>query len=354
MDLLGFIATPLGIVFITILLAVVFVMVRSVTSSARQQRIVYDTLLEAAKRRSLLRINALVSLRRKAETLHPLFEHLAAHGYPKLTLMVVIYQTAGSKAASELRRLAKEYGISVNVEMYKKGLDITARQAAQKSSDVCMVIDASDRFTPRFFEYVSFAFTQKDIAALRVRSVAQPDRTLGSGFSALTHVFKELYLGAFLKPAPLHKDVGSSPIVRTKVLARGSDPLVEGMLYDAFGRIQNATAYTAGWRSALTFATTALIVSGLVLVSPTDVLIYISLLITAVLLVIATIVIVQYQGLGVRHKLELIALTPLSPILWSIAIVRYAVIQLWLAASRLVRPRVKRTVRQAPQVRTQK
>lgn len=354
MDLLGFITTPLGIVFVTMLLAVVLVMVRSVTASARQQRMVYDTLLEAAKRRSLLRISALVSLRRKAETLRPLFAHLATHNYPKLTLMVVVYQTAGSKASSELRRLAKEYGVSVNVVTYKKGLDITARQAAQKNSDVCMVTDASDRFTPRFFEYVSFAFTQKNITALRVRTVVQPAFTLGSGFSALMHVFKELYLGAFSKPAPLYKTAAGSAIVRTKALTRDADPVVEHMLYDAFGRIQNALSYAAGWRSALAFAATALVIGGLVLVSPADVFIYIGLLIAAVLLVISTIVIVQYQGLGVRHKLELIALIPLSPILWCIATVRYGALQLWSATSRLVKRRAKRTARPAPRARTQK
>ena len=71
---------------------------------SQQVRQVYAYLLRDARRRAQQPITVVVYLERRAETIMPLLTHLTSLQYEKLQVLVVVKQTAGSKAVAELQR----------------------------------------------------------------------------------------------------------------------------------------------------------------------------------------------------------------------------------------------------------
>lgn len=192
MNELAFLVTPIGVAFMVFILATLSVHLVTTMRALKDQRRVQATLLRAAKLKARRSFTVLIHLSRRADSIWPLLDHLAHHNYRKLQVIVVVRQTAGSKAAATLRAYRRTMpALSLSIVTYRKGLldaDVIRRYG---TGDYIMTMMPAMRLSPQFFTYLSYALVERP-AAMLVRYYRRPDRTLLSAFASLDALWRAI------------------------------------------------------------------------------------------------------------------------------------------------------------------
>ena len=318
MDELRFIFSPIGIVLVLTMLAVMTFVLRNTGATAGQQRRVYTTLLDAAKQAALLPITVVVPLRRRADSLKRLFGELSVHRYDQLEIIVVIYQTAGSRAQSQARQLARRFGLKIKTVRHKKGFTLERIVHTRARGEAVILLAAHDKLTVRFFEHASFALTQK-VPALRIRQYVRLDSRMITVFRALVTVCREAVTQAWHRPRKIH---GLRPgmIIRREALIHPYQDAA--LLFDDFAIERPHEPSRPTFRSVVTLGVLLIVISTLVMTTPADVLVYVGVLALGVLLIVIALLVVQHSGYSLLHKLALLFLLPFTPIYYVLWLVR--------------------------------
>lgn len=350
MDELSFLFSPIGIVLALTMIAVMAFVLRNAAATAGQQRQVYATLLESAKKASLVPMTVVVPLRRRADTLESLFAELSAHRYEQLDLIVVIYQTAGSRAQAQVRQMARRAGLTIKTIRHKKGLTLERIAHTRARGEAVMLLTAHDRLTARFFEHASYALTQQ-VTALRVRQFVRLDARMITAFRAVVTLCREAITHAWHRPQRAQQ-LQRGVLIRRHALARSYKQAA--MLFDNFAVERPHEPIHPTWGSVITLGVLLGIVALLVITTPLDVLLYVGALALGVVYIVVSLLIIQHSGYRTHHKLALLFLVPFAPVYYVLWLIRAAARVLFRAATATFRrPRSKRPVRQAQPIRTQ-
>jgi len=351
MDIAGFFISPLGWVFAAVLLTVAVVSFRATSLAIRQRNVVYHALLAGAKDRALRKVSVIIPLRRRADSLAPLFEQLSAQHYGKLEVLVVVYQTAGKAAPNAARTLARRSGLTVKTIKHTKGMTLETAASKRATGDIAMLADADYRFSNRFFEKVSLAFTQP-IDATRIRHLTSVDRSLRSAYWAIITAFQQLLFATLQRPVQV-TGLNYGIIVRRQLLKKNAPFLAGAELYDEYAVASPYQAQVPSWRSVVTLIATAAIVGLVILTTASDLLLYVTSLITAVLYLVTTITLMQQTGLTRSEKAHLFFIVPFMPIFISISLLFRTLYVAYSAIARLLQRLLGRKKRLTPRARTQ-
>ncbi|GEM_PF-3399450 len=304
----------------------------------------------AAKQAALLPITVVVPLRRRADSLERLFRELEVHRYEHLEIIVVIYQTAGSRAQLQARQLARRHGLTVKTVRHRKGLSLERIAHSRARGEAVILLAAHDRLTHRFFEHASYALTQK-VTALRVRQFVQLDARLITTLRALVTLCREAITHAWHRPRHT-QGLRRGVIVRRDALVR---PYKEAaMLFDNFAVERPHESVHPSVKSLVALGALLVAIGTLVATTPFDVLAYVSMLALGVIAIVVALLVIQHSGYRPLHKLALLSLLPFAPLYYLLWLIRAAARVLYrtvIATSR--RPRSKRQVRQPQPARTQ-
>ena len=156
------------------------------TRGSLETRRIYTYLLNDARKRARRTFTAVVMLDRRAETIYPLLDHLYEQGYEKLQILVVIKQTAGSRAMGELqayKRQNRRKGLKV--VRHQKRMDHAKAAALFGTGEYVIPLVSSNRLSPRFFEVSSQVLSALRPHSLAVRSIVRPSHTFKHAFWAL-------------------------------------------------------------------------------------------------------------------------------------------------------------------------
>lgn len=321
----------LGLVVVAVLLHIV-VTNRSLVETGRVQK----SLLAAAKRRALGPMTVVVELRRRAESLYEFLDHLAAHQYPKLEVVIVIRQTAGRRARADLQRYRKESDLKIKLMTYKKGM--TDAHVAQRSTTGQTIIrlDPAMRLSPRFFEYVAYAFASP-VEALRVRQYRRPEKTLISVWRSLSSLWGALFMHLAWRKPRIFEGLNQGMPVRRRFVSRSQTYPGQTVLFDNFGIDMTAIPYQQRplpwWTRAVFAALVSVVLYGVYVIfqtTPAEMIRLIGGLVFAVYLVSSIILLSSFKGLTGYERAAVIALMPFYPL--------YGIIR---AIMEIVRPPVR-------------
>lgn len=312
MEGLDFFISPIGLVLLAVFFIVTSVSIRSLNVTARQQRKVHAVLMDQAKKRAYKKVTLVVELKRRAETLEDLMAHLASHAYAKLDVVVIVYHTAGSRAERMLRDYAKQYSVRVTPVRYTKGMSIEA--AVKKHSKGILVLrgNSTTRFSPRFFEKLSFASVEAR-EAIAVRPYVLLGTSLTKALRALSTTLFQSWVGSNTQP---HREHGlvDGIVIPKRYLGTERTYQVQRVLYEEFAQAVSVP------RRALKPSTLFWLLSiGTVIVlvvcmtTSLDLLIYTGALMTGVWCVYAFLLVLRAKEYTAWERLQLVLLIPVLP-----------------------------------------
>lgn len=183
---------------------------------------------------------------------------------------------------------------------------------------------ADDRLTARFFEYASFAFTQP-LSAIRVRQYVRLDDRVVTAFRAVIMLCCEAAAHAWHRPRSA-QGLQRGTIIRKESLIESYQEMA--MLFDDFAIERPYEPTLPSRRSLVVFGVIIIATVLLLLTTPLDVLAYVGLLVTIVVLVVVALSITQHSGYGRPQKAALLSLLPFTPL--------YYVCQLAYTSARMV------------------
>ncbi|HWT39716.1 MAG TPA: hypothetical protein VN081_00325 [Dongiaceae bacterium] len=156
---------------------------------SQQVRQVYAYLLRDARRRAQQPITVVVYLERRAETIMPLLTHLTSLQYEKLQVLVVVKQTAGSKAVAELQRYRRRQTMkSLRIIRYQRALTYERLISRYATGAYSMVMKPDERLNRKFFTAVSQIIAARKPDALIIRDVVRPGKNFMQAFYVLATI----------------------------------------------------------------------------------------------------------------------------------------------------------------------
>ena len=186
--------SPLAIAMIVIVTVLLVAKLIMDANEVRTNRRTFRLASEFIRTRNTPKISIIIELRKRAETLLPLLDHLYGHEYPNLEIVVIVKQTAGTKAQSQLsyyRRKLKR--ANLKVIKHTKGMESEVVIRRYTTGSFVAQIGADDRLPKGFFETAAMVLLdkQKDVIAPRPHTVL--DQTLLRALVAVTGVWTHAY-----------------------------------------------------------------------------------------------------------------------------------------------------------------
>ncbi|HRJ06505.1 MAG TPA: hypothetical protein PK096_02205 [Candidatus Saccharibacteria bacterium] len=263
-------------------------------------------------------ISVLVTLTRRAETVTGLLDHLDGHGYTRLEVLVVVKQTAGTNAAKLLERYRKQRpNFKLRIITHKKGLTPRIIASRYAAGQLILELDPAERLSPGFFGRVSSHFNVASLHQVVPSTFVTANSSVSSGLASWASVFsglRSLLAGAlpvssavvwqreaYLSGSAVTARPDSSVFVLKHIGQLGSKP----------GKGSRKPAYT--WIAAITILTTSL---GLAALGQAPVSVVLIALATMICYGLVTLLLVSsVRGATVMQRLNLLLLTPLTPLL---------------------------------------
>lgn len=204
-----------------ILIAAVTLVLQFVVSfiNSRQVGRVYKYLINDARQRSRRSFTIIITLSRRADTIMPLLDHLRAFNFTKLQVVVVIKQTAGSRAQRSLEAYRRKTGLKLTIVNYRRGLTTATLAGRYATGDYVMQIDSIDRLSSRFFDLVSQILYSTHASALVVRNHLRPRQTFLQAATSITYLFNGLGLVIGINRDKSRQHL----IIKRKLLASGKE-----------------------------------------------------------------------------------------------------------------------------------
>lgn len=246
----SFILTPAGLTWLVLIIGIVLLQLvmtgRAMSETSRVQR----ALMVAAKRRALKTVTVVIELSRRADTVFDLLDHLTAHHYSKLDVVVIIRHTAGKHAERDLMAFKKTSGLRrLTLVRYRKGMTVESIAASQAKGTVLLKLDPDMRLNDRFFTYLSYAFSAP-VDALYVRRFRRPQRTLLSAWWSLSSLWRAVFasLGA-RRPQVFEGELVAGVPVLKQVIKKQLPYTTDRLLFDDFGLDMTNAAHRSLWLS---------------------------------------------------------------------------------------------------------
>jgi hypothetical protein len=194
--------------------------VRRVAASRR----LYGELFTQLRRQQAKPVTVVIDLRRAAETILPLLNHLQQQKYAKLTVIVILRQTAGSRAQAKLAtyRRTKHYP-QLRLVKHRKGMTILSVVRRYAPRGLVTQLTASDRVGRDFFFQASLQFADVRVGAVLPRIQMILTTRLSSAFQAVTFVWND-FKKSLMTPLPLDETIQPGAIYRVKALLGGTLP----------------------------------------------------------------------------------------------------------------------------------
>jgi|GEM_PF-1193914 len=182
-----------------------------------QTRRVHAFLLRSARQRAQQTFSIVVPLERRAGVLYPLLEHLRAHNYPKLQVVVLVKRTAGRRAQAELEayRRATRYP-RLKLVQYTRGMTDAVIAERCATGKYILTLSVHDRLSPHFLRRVSYVLATLNPEALAIREVIRPVRTFERALHSIDSLLK--VNGALSVGGPLPE---ARIMMRRQALRRG-------------------------------------------------------------------------------------------------------------------------------------
>ena len=284
------------------------------TRGGIETRRIYTYLLNDARKRSRRSFTAVVMLDRRAETIYPLLDHLYAQGYEKLQILVVVKQTAGSRAMSELQQYKRQNRRKgLKVVRYQKRMDHAEAAALYGTGEYVIPLIATDRLSPRFFEVSSQVLSALRPNSLAVRSIVRPSRTFGHAFWALISLIRTT--SASVAPQLLPSELNITKRKPRKVT--DTTPMV--FAWSQFYSVESSnTPFTLSWRAVLTTIVAGLLILGayvamVIMLDAPLANLYVWIIIGAVE-VAAVLCMLQARGYRLVDFINLLLFIPIAPL----------------------------------------
>lgn len=176
------------IVMYTAVLLGSFLLLQLVVDGRRSGRTmrVKRHLLVLARKQHAKSVSVVVELRRSATTILPFLDYLYEQDYAKLEVIVVVKQTAGSKARTTLenyRRRNKQ--AKLRIIKHRKGMGPERIASTYASNELIMWLNGSEKLSKDFFTEASLEFVDPKLMALQPRTHIALDNTLITAFRSL-------------------------------------------------------------------------------------------------------------------------------------------------------------------------
>lgn len=180
----------------------------------------YRKTMAKAKVQNAKPISVIIELRRAADSIMPLLDHLQSHQYTKLQVVIIVKQTAGSRAMMKLTTYRRKHpGSRLTIVKHRKGLTTQTVVRRYATGSLVMRLDADDRLSPDFFSLVSLQFIGVTTKAVIPRTQVILDRTLGSAMQAILAIWADLR-HTYTKP-PLKEETIQPGVVYLKTALTG-------------------------------------------------------------------------------------------------------------------------------------
>ncbi len=148
-------------------------------------------------------LGIIIELRKTADTIMPLLDHLYEHDYPGLEVIVVVRHTAGKFAQKKLMYYRKKQQYtSLRIVKHRRGLSNNLVIRRYVSSSLVMQLQAGDRLLKNFFSDIAFEFLDEAIDVILPRRHAKINNTVVSAVNAILiswqYMAANLYTPAFI------------------------------------------------------------------------------------------------------------------------------------------------------------
>lgn len=320
MNELAFLLTPIGITLAVFLLVIAYIHTTTTMRALNDTKRVRDQLLQAAKQQARRSFTIVVTLTRRADTMWPLLDHLAGHGYKKLHVLVIVKPTAGSKALSTLRAYRRSMpSLKMTFVTYRKGMQPSDLVGRYATGDYILPLNADMRLSPDFFTQASYGLVQKP-TALSVRTYHQPQATLLSGFSSIDMMWQAVIRRLDSRPTS-YTSLTDGIIMAKKSVVKQEVMNAQAVMSDEFG-IDTAYAPTKPYITSAMSALWTLVgltvllslLAVLIATTPSSVLPFILLLMAIVYLVSSALLMTSMKGLRTASVVQMVMLTPFYPL----------------------------------------
>jgi hypothetical protein len=186
-SLAGIIAACLLVLFVAIQ-----VMIDSFDINTTKR--LYKQLVQIGKDHSRKSFTVVITLRKRAESIQPLLEHIYSLGYKELQVLVILKHSAGKNAQSKLmsmRRKNKWQGMRIS--SYKKGQSHQEVMHRYAKEGLVIELLPDSRLTPGFFDDMSYERLLNPQGTIVLKQQHQLDVSLTSAFDAHFELWTSLY-----------------------------------------------------------------------------------------------------------------------------------------------------------------
>lgn len=172
----------------------------------------YNMVIAKAKVQNAKSFSVVIELRRSADTLFPLLDHLSSHKYAKLEIVVVIKQTAGTKAQGKLAAYRRRTGSNIRLIRHRKGMTTDSVVRRYATGKLALRLEPDDRLSKDFFTYASLQFISPALHIALPRQLVIIDSTLTSALEATHTIWKDTI--RHLRQAQLpHVEFGTTGVI---------------------------------------------------------------------------------------------------------------------------------------------
>jgi len=185
--------TPLAIVITTVLAFIVCVKIFLDMKEIRASRQVHSSIMKFVTKKNVPRISIIIELRKTADTLIPLLDHLYNHDYPRLEVVIVVKHTAGKFAQSKLMYYRRKYQRKdMKVIKHSKGMDIFSVTNRYVTSPFVMQLHPNDKLSNDFFTHIALELLDKRIDVITPRRHVSAGKTILSALNVVFGVWKHI------------------------------------------------------------------------------------------------------------------------------------------------------------------
>jgi hypothetical protein len=159
--------------------------------SSQQTRAVQAYMLQEGRRRTRQSFTVMLTLDRRADTILPLLDHLRSNGYPKLQVVIMIKQTAGSKAQATLASYKRKHQLKDwRIVSHRRGMTLDSAAQRYATGKYVMTLQANSRVDEHFFDRLSRALVATKAPVMMIRSLVRPVGTFAMAILSIGTVIR--------------------------------------------------------------------------------------------------------------------------------------------------------------------
>jgi hypothetical protein len=142
------------------------------------------------------RVSVIIELKRSAETIFPLLDHLYNHHYENLEVIVLIKHTAGKSAQPKLHAYRRKHQTkSLKLVKHHKGMTCESVICRNATGDLVLPLSSNHLLSRLFFSRIALLFLDDNITVVK----AQQKTRVGMSFASAHEATRSVWRSAFEK-----------------------------------------------------------------------------------------------------------------------------------------------------------